>query len=100
MKITYRKIIRKLGIKDFILYYLIRYLEILINLPYKILKLIIGIFYTIFDLLDSLLYKKNLIVISNISKKANRFRIKCQNKLNGGTRDETNNIRKRSKEPK
>lgn len=96
--ITYREIIRKLGFKDFILYYLIRYLEISINLPYKILKFIIGVFYTIFDLLDSLFYKRNLIVISNISKKANRFRIKCQNILNGGTRDETNNIRKRSKE--
>ena len=60
MKITYREIIRKLGFKNFILYYLIRYLEILINLPYKILKLIIEIFYTIFNLLDSLFYKKKL----------------------------------------
>lgn len=100
MKITYREIIRKLGFKDFVLYYLIRCLEILINLPYKILKLIIEIFYTIFDLLDSLFYKRNLIVISNISKKANRFRIKCQNILNGGTKVETNNFRKSSKKLK
>lgn len=98
MKITYREIIRKLGFKNFILYYLIRYLEILINLPYKILKLIIEIFYTLFDLLDSIFYKRNLIVISNISKQANSFRIKCQNKLNGGAKDETNNIRKRFKQ--
>ncbi|MBS5863310.1 MAG: hypothetical protein KIC54_01310 [Clostridium sp.] len=97
MKITYREIIKKLGFKNFILYYLIRYLEILINLPYKILKLIIEIFYTVFDLLDSLFYKRNLIVISNISKRANSFRIKCQNILNGGKSNETNNIRKRSK---
>lgn len=99
MKITYREIIRKLGFKNFILYYLIRYLEILINLPYKILKLIIEIFYTIFNLLDSLFYKKNLIVISNVSKRANIFRIKCQNILKNGGRksNETNNIRKRFK---
>ena len=95
--ITYREIIQKLGFKDFILYYLIRYLEILINLPYKILKFIIEFFYTIFDLLDSLFYKRDLILIAHISKRANRFRIKCKNILNGGTRDETNNIRKRSK---
>lgn len=78
---TYKEIIKKLGLKDFLLYNLLRILEVIINLPYKILKLIVELFYMIFDFLDGLFYKRNLIVISKISKKADIFRIKCFNKI-------------------
>ena len=78
---TYKEIIKKLGLKDFLLYNLLRILEIIINLPYKIMRLIIEFFFTIFNFLNSLFYKRNLIVISKISKKANAFRIKCFNKI-------------------
>lgn len=84
---TYKEIIKKLGLKNFLLYNLLRILEIIINLPYKILKLIIEIFYIIFDSLDSLFYKNNLIVISKISKRADAFRIKCFNKIRSGANE-------------
>ena len=84
---TYKEIIKKLGLKDFLLYNLLRISEIIINLPYKILKLIIEIFYIIFDFLDSLFYKRNLIVISKISKRADTFRIKCFNKIRSGANE-------------
>lgn len=71
-----REAIRKIGIRNFIIYHIIRYLEILINLPYKILKRIITIIYCIFDYLNDVFYKDDIIIISKLSKKANDFRIK------------------------
>lgn len=81
---TYKEIIKKLGLKDFLLYNLLRYIEIVINLPYKMLKLLVEFFYLIFDFLDNIFSKRDLITISKISKKANVFRIKCQKKIKGG----------------
>jgi hypothetical protein len=69
-----KKIIKKIGLKKYIIYQFLRYSEILINTPYIILKSIITILYCIFDFLNDLFCKDEIILLSNISKKIDKFK--------------------------
>ena len=56
-----KEFLRRLGFKDYLIFKIIGNLELLINLPYIILRTIVTIFYCIFDFLDDIFSKKLLI---------------------------------------
>lgn len=73
------KYIKILGLKNFLLYEFLHYTEFLLNSPYIIIKSIIRILYTIFDMLDDLFSQERIIKLRKI-KKIDNFYSKCQNK--------------------
>lgn len=77
------KYIKILGLKNFLLYEFLHYTESLLNSPYIIIKSIIRILYTIFDMLDDLFYKQKIIKLRKI-KIINSFYNKCWKQLKEG----------------
>ncbi len=62
-----KKLIKAIGIKDYLIYLLLMFLEIILNLPYKIIKFILFIPYKILELLfDKCFYKDNLYPLTKI----------------------------------
>lgn len=74
------KYIKILGLRNFLLYEILHYIEILLNTPYIIIKNIISILYVIFDFLDDLFYEQKIIKLRKI-KIINNFHNKCWGKL-------------------
>ena len=74
------KYIKILGIKDYLLYKILEFLEFFINIPYIILKSIIEILYVIFDFLDDLFSEKRIIKLRKI-RKIDEFHRNCYDKL-------------------
>lgn len=74
------KYIKILGLKNFLLYEILHYIEFLLNIPYIIIKSIISILYVIFDFLDDLFYEQKIIKLRKI-KIINNFHNKCWKKL-------------------
>ena len=74
------KYIKILGIKDYLLYKILAFLEYFINTPYIIIKSIIEILYVIFDVLDDLFSEKRMIKLRKF-KKIDNFHKKCYDKL-------------------
>ena len=79
------KYIKILGLKNFLLYEILHYIEFLLNTPYIIIKNIIRILYTIFDMLDDLFYEQKIIKLRKI-KTINNFHNKCWEKLKKETK--------------
>ena len=88
----YKECIKKVGIKNVMLYEMFHYLEILINSPYliirgiaiiydNILELIIFICEKQQDLLAFLFQKKIIISLGKINKKIDEFRVNTIKKL-------------------
>lgn len=62
-----KKLIKAIGIKDYLIYLLLIFLETILNLPYKIIKFILFIPYKILELLfDKFFYKDNLYSLTRI----------------------------------
>ena len=74
------KYIKILGIKDYLLYKILEFLEYFINTPYIIIKSIIEILYGLFDFLDDLFSESRIIKLRKI-KKIDDFHKKCFEKL-------------------
>ena len=74
------KYIKILGLRNFLLYEILHYIEFLLNTPYIIIKNIVRILYTIFDMLDDLFYEQKIIKLRKI-KIINDFHNKCWEKL-------------------
>ena len=88
--ITFRKgvdmkYIKILGIKDYLLYKILQFLEYFINTPYIIIKSIIEILYVIFDALDDLFSEKRIIKLRKF-KKIDNFHKECYDKLRKDSR--------------
>ena len=79
------KYIKILGLKNFLLYEILHYIEFLLNTPYIIIKNIVRILYTIFDMLDDLFYEQKIIKLRKI-KTINNFHNKCWEKLKKETK--------------
>ena len=62
------KYIKILGIKNYLLYKLLAFLEVFINIPYLVIKIIIEILYGLFDFLDDLFREKRIIKLLKIKK--------------------------------
>lgn len=88
----YKECIKKVGIKNVILYELFHCLEILINSPYLLIRGIAGTYDGILeliificekqqDLLGYLFEKKRIISLGKINKKIDKFRINTIKKL-------------------
>lgn len=75
------KYIKILGIKNYLLYKILEFLEYFINIPYIIIKAIIEILYVIFDVLDDLFYETRIIKLRKI-RKIDEFHRNCHDKLN------------------
>lgn len=86
---TQKEIIKKLGFKDYITYNSLRILEIIINLPYNLLRTFLELTYSIFAFIwdkfeDLLIYafsEEKIIKLAKISKKANDIRKRVRSKL-------------------
>lgn len=86
---TQKEIIKKLGFKDYIIYNFLRILEIIINLPYNLLRTFLELTYSIFAFIwdkfeDLLIYafsEEKIIKLAKISKKANDVRKRVRSKL-------------------
>lgn len=78
--------IKKLGLKDYILWKLLVNIELILNIPYFILKIIVEIFYFIFDKLDNLFCGSLFIYLSWFSpvRKYHRYLAK---KFRGDTNE-------------
>lgn len=74
------KYIKILGIKKYLLYKLLAFLELFINTPYIIIKAMIEILYVIFDFLDDLFCEPRIIKLRKI-KKINEFYKEVVDKL-------------------
>lgn len=79
------KYIKILGIKDYLLYRILEFLEIFINTPYIITKSIIEILYVIFDVLDDLFSEKRIIKLRKF-KKIDNFHKRIFDKLRNDPR--------------
>lgn len=88
----YKECIKKVGIKNVILYELFYILEIIINSPYLLIRGIAGIYDGILeliificekqqDLIGCLFEKKRIISLGKINKKIDEFRINTIKKL-------------------
>lgn len=58
------KDIKKIGLKDYILWKTLVNIEMILNIPYFILKIIVEIFYYIFDELDTLFSNSRFIYLT------------------------------------
>ena len=88
----YKECIKKVGIKNVILYELFYFLEILINSPYLVIRTIVVLYSDILDLivfisekqqglLAYIFGKTRIINLSKISKKIDNFRVKTIKQL-------------------
>ena len=74
------KYIKILGIKKYLLYKLLAFLEFFINTPYIIIRAMIEILYVIFDFLDDLFSEERIIKLRKI-KKIDEFHKETLDKL-------------------
>lgn len=62
-----KKLIKVIGIKDYLIYLLLIFLETILNLPYKIIKFILFIPYKILEfLVEKFFYKEQFISLTKI----------------------------------
>lgn len=54
--------INKIGLLNYVFWMLLGIIELILNVPYYILKIIIEIIYSIFDKLNDIFYKKILFI--------------------------------------
>lgn len=86
---TQKEVLNKIGLKDYIIYHFLWIVEIIINIPYTIIRAILDIIYTIFeflverfeDLLILAFREERIIKLAQISKKANDIRKRVRSKL-------------------
>ena len=78
---TQKQIIKIIGIKNYSLYYLLWFIEILINLPYKIVRIPFLILNFINDYLFSFIIERRIIFKLIKIKRVESFVIDIKNKL-------------------
>lgn len=80
------KDIKKLGLKDYILWKLLVNIERILNIPYFILKIIVEIFYFIFEELDNLFSGSRFIYL-NWFRPIRKYHIYLMKKFRGDTNE-------------